>query len=269
MTVGIPRQTSNPENNMPRLRPISLDKLKAGDKEEALRVIRDMCLLTPRGISQRQKPADYYKHDTWRGKTATLRAEPSAERYEARAYGYTDEYFYYTMKTLGVSGSWVGEHRFHYMVGEAFEDATQHKMTRSGRRLDQRMSRAWKNHIDSGKLGRMAFPIRVRTPQVRCTHGYDRAHQAQCQVEISASSQEEAIAVAKAMFAGQGEVDNYGAPWREGEESEIMTANLKASQGLSKRIANIEEQMAELQQHLDNMNFLREQVEMLATDFAE
>lgn len=254
---------------MPRLRPISLDKLKAGDKAEALRVIRDMCLLTPRGISQRQKPSDYIKHDTWRGKSATLRTEPSAERYEARAYGYTDEYFYYTLKTLGVTGSWVGEHRFHYMVGEAFEDATQHKMTRSGRRLDQRMSRAWKKHIDSGKLGRMAFPIRVRTPQVPCTHGYDRAHQAQCQVEISASSQEEAIAVAKAMFAGQGEISSYGAPWREGEESEIMTANLKASQGLSKKIANIEEQMAELQAHLDNMNFLREQVEMLATDFAE
>ena len=71
------------------------------------------------------------------------------------------------------------------------------------------------------------------------------------------------------MFAGQGDISSYGAPWREGEESEIMTANLKASQGLSKRIANIEEQMAELQAHLDNMNFLREQVEMLATDFAE
>lgn len=254
---------------MPRLRPISLDKLKAGDREEAVRVIRDVLLLTPRGISQRQKPTDYRKHDyNYRGKEAILRSAEGAEYWEARAYGYTNEYFYYTLKALGVTGTWVGEHRFSGIVYEAFDNCTQHKATRSGRRLDRRMSRAWRQHIESGDLGRMSFPVRVSTPKASATgQGYRDYRQCSVQVEVSANTAHEALQVAQAMFAGN-KVENYGAAWREGEESEIMTANLGASSDITKRIAKAQKEMAELQEHINNMEFLRDQVDMLATDFA-
>jgi len=253
---------------MPRLRPISLDKLKAGDREEALRVIRDVLLLTPRGISQRQKPTDYRKHDySYRGKEAILRSAEGAEYWEARAYGYTNEYFYYTLKALGVTGTWVGEHRFSGIVYEAFADCTRHKATRSGRRLDRRMSRAWRQHIESGDLGRMSFPVRVSTPRSPCSNGgYRDSRQAYVGVEISAATAQEALQVAQAVFAGN-KVENYGQAWREGEESEIMTANLKASGEITKKILQAQKEIAELQEHLANMEFLRTQIDMLATDF--
>ena len=58
---------------MPRLRAINVSKLKNRDKAEAVRVVKDLLMLTPRGESQRLRADAYTKYrDYWRGKESCL-----------------------------------------------------------------------------------------------------------------------------------------------------------------------------------------------------
>ena len=268
MTVGIPRQPSNPESNMPRLRPISLAKLKAGDRDEAARVVRDLCLLTPRGAAQNLKPSAYQKVDSWRGKNAYLNsamATDSNYRYAPESWGYTDEHFYYTALALGHQGAWFSEHHARSLVYNSFDECTDHKATRSGRRVYARLHEGYNSFIKSGKIGRMAFPIRISVPETDVDGRRQRFHTI---VGISGTDQEEAIMAAKASFGGM-DVECYGNAWKAGEEATLLADNLKQLERCAKYITAYEEKIADMQKHIENVKFLQEQLEFMALQFAE
>ena len=100
---------------MPRLRAINVSKLKNRDKAEAVRVIKDLLMLTPRGESQRLRADAYTKYKEWRGKESCLtelgswngptsygQFEPHT--YSVRNWGYEPTTVYYALVALGLNG---------------------------------------------------------------------------------------------------------------------------------------------------------------------
>ena len=255
---------------MPKLRPINLQLLKAGDKEESIRVIKDLLILTPRGKNQNLRAADYIKVDDHPGKDAYIRGTLDENGYyynrdyKAEEYGYSSDYIYYAMKNLGATGTHIGEWDCREAVTAVTGTYRGAKMTRGCRRLARRAAHAWKDAITSGVLGDMTWECSVETPRINKPHDRYGGHQQRADIRFAAKTKQEAEVMLATMFSHA--VDNVNGSrftaWKVAEPAVVMSKNLEEVETLRQRRVRIQEEIVRLQQHMANIETLEEAITM-------
>jgi hypothetical protein len=252
---------------MPKLRPINLTLLKDGNKEESIRLFKDLLILTPRGMSQRLKTTDYVKRDDYPGKDAYLIGtfDKSGKRYydreyKAEEYGYTSEAIYYALKNMGVEGTWIGEYACYNIVKHVTGVMYGAKVTRGGKRLYRRCSHAWKEAIASGVLGDMTWEVQVETPKVG--HSY-RGHSTESTIRFAAKNKGEAEVMLGAMFTHAiDECNRSFKAWKVAEPADVMSANLREVESLKEKRNSVQKKIDVLREHLANIETLEDAITM-------
>ena len=256
---------------MPRLRAINVSKLKNRDKAEAVRVIKDLLMLTPRGESQRLRADAYTKYKDWRGKEACLTElgtpcgygfEPTEQT--VRNWGYEPTTVYYALVALGLSGrnidEWAAQKLIHHIIPED-ERWGKAKMTRASRRLSKRVAGVVNQAVESGKLGDLAYTATVSTPEVKdpCRHSWRGGHSARAHIRIAAASQAEAQVLLDTMFKHAVHRTDVGvSAWQVAEPAMVLTQNMDQVSDLENQVKTAEKQIAALNEHIQNIKALQE-----------
>jgi hypothetical protein len=253
---------------MPRLRPISIKLLENGDKAESIRLIKDLLILTPRGMNQNLRASAYIKHHAYPGKDAYIASTVDGSRhdrkYSAEEYGYTSAAIYYAMRNLGCEGTHVGDWECRRICGLViFDNRSAHgaKITRSANRLNRRASASWSEAITSGVLGDMTYEVTVSTPTIgRSAY---RGHRQQAEIRFAAASKAEAEVMLSTMFthATDGDPGRFNA-WKVAEPAEVMSTNLQEVEKLRAARKQCQKEIDELQAHMINIETLEEALTM-------
>ena len=261
---------------MPRLRAINVSKLKNRDKAEAVRVIKDLLMLTPRGESQRLRADAYTKYTDYRGKESCLtelgawngptrygQFEPY-EIYSVRNWGYEPTTVYYALVALGLSGrnldEWAAKNLIYKIIPED-EHWGKAKMTRASRRLAKRVNGVVKQAVESGKLGDLAYTAVVSTPEVKdpCRHSWRGGHSARAHIRIAAATQAEAQVLLDTMFKHAVHRTDVGVTaWQVAEPAMVLTENMDQVSDLENQVKTAEKQIAALNEHIQNIKALQE-----------
>jgi hypothetical protein len=257
---------------MPRLRAINVSKLKNRDKAEAVRVVKDLLMLTPRGESQRLRANAYTKYNnhysgkeaclTHLGKSTAWGFEPNERT--VRNWGYEPTTVYYALVALGLDGRSVGEWEARKIIRNiipADENWGKAKLTRSARRLERRLCGVVTTAVESGKLGDLAYTASVRTPEVDDPGGrsYYGGHSARAKVRIAAASQAEAQVLLDTMFKHAVERTDVGvSAWQVAEPAMVLTQNMAQVDALESQVKQAEKQIAALTAHIQNIKALQE-----------
>lgn len=253
---------------MPKLRPISLQLLKTGNRDEAIRVIKDLLILTPRGMSQRQRATDYVKHNDYPGKDAYLIGRYDDQHrghnrgYVAEDYGYTSLAMYYALKNLGGTGTHLGEWDIRKVCSEALGIYSGAKLTRSSNRIYRRCHRAWTATIASGALGDMSWSVTIRTPTIG-QHRYN-GHTVTSEIYFAAKTEAEAAMMLNTMFTHAIDPESTGrfSAWKVAEPAEVMSINIQQVEKLRQRRATAKAEIEQLQKHIANIETLEEAITM-------
>lgn len=257
---------------MPRLRAINVSKLKNRDKAEAVRVIKDLLMLTPRGESQRLRADAYTKYkDYWRGKESCLTelGTPSGYGFDpaeqtVRNWGYEPTTVYYALVALGHEGRNIDEWAAKRLIRQIIPDGEhwgKAKMTRASRRLSKRVSGVVTQAVDSGKLGDLAYTATVSTPEVKDPnrHSWRGGHTAQAHIRIAAASKSEAQVLLDTMFKHAVHRTDVGvSAWQVAEPAMVLTQNMDQVSELERSVKAAEKQIAALTEHIQNIKALQE-----------
>ena len=275
---------------MPKLRAIDFDKIKNGDFEESKRVIKDLLMLTPRGPKQNQRGGDYHKFECYPGKEAVLKSNEDyvaaqekgegvwyfGNSYQRNAswWGYTPEQLYYTAKTLGATGTWLNESDFYNLLLRHFSDdgygRRGAKLTRGSRRLANRFTTAWRDAIAGGKLGDLAFTASVETLKVDTDRYYGPTTNCGIDVNFAGKTKEEATMMLKTMFGHcVASTDVRWTAWQAAEPAEILQKNLAQIERLQAKRAKAVEQLAQIQEFINNIDTLQEAVQMYSMSICD
>ena len=257
---------------MPRLRAINVSKLKNRDKAEAVRVVKDLLMLTPRGESQSLRAEAYTKYNSYHsGKEACLTPLGKSTGYgfepnerTVRNWGYEPTTVYYALVALGLGGNHVGEweaRKIIHNIIPADENWGKAKMTRAARRLERRLYGVVTTAVDSGKLGDLAYTASVRTPEVDQpgSRHYYSGHTARATIRIAAASKAEAQVLLDTMFKHAIERTNVGvSAWQVAEPAMVLTQNMDQVAALESQVKQAEKQIAALTTHIQNIKALQE-----------
>jgi len=260
---------------MPRLRAINVLDLKNRDKAEAVRVIKDLLMLTPRGESQRLRADAYTKYTDYRGKESCLtelgtwngptrygQFEPHT--LSVRNWGYEPTTVYYALIALGLEGrnidEWAARKLIYQVIPEG-EHWGKAKMTRACRRLAKRVIGVVKEAVESGKLGDLAYTATVSTPEVKDpnSHSWRSGHSARAHIRIAAGSKAEAQVLLETMFKHAVQRTDVGvSAWQVAEPAMVLTQNMDQVSGLESQVKAAEKQIAALTEHIQNIKALQE-----------
>lgn len=257
---------------MPRLRAINVSKLKNRDKAEAVRVVKDLLMLTPRGESQRLRADAYTKYTSYHsGKEACLTPLGKSTGYgfepnerTVRNWGYETTTVYYALVALGLNGRNVGEWEARKIIRNIIpieENWGKAKMTRSARRLERRLYGVVTTAVESGKLGDLAYTAAVKTPEVDNPGGrsYYGGHSARADIRIAAASQAEAQVLLDTMFKhAVARTDVSVSAWQVAEPAMVLTQNMDQVASLETQVKQAEKQIAALTAHIQNIKSLQE-----------
>lgn len=280
---------------MPKLRAIDFNKIKNGNNAEARRVLKDLLMLTPRGPGQNQRANHYFKFECQPGKEAVLKTHATyinvleeSEGDESRMFGfgwrnernatwwgYTNEQLYWVAKALGATGTYLGESDFRSILRDHFPDEYGHrgaKLTRGSRRLTNRMSSGWQLAIKGGLLGDLAFSCTVSTPSIQ---GRDRwsgpTTDAHMEISFAGKTEDEARMMLQTLFghAVNTTQDVRFSAWQAAEPADILKKNLEQIQRLETARKKAQDQMANIQQFLSNLDTLEEAVQMYSMSICD
>jgi len=276
---------------MPKLRAIDFNKIKNGNIDEARRVVKDLLMLTPRGPNQNLRGKDYFKFDASPGKEAILTSHQNYVDHFAREdaqdynfgwsnsrrsewWGYTNEQLYFTAKTLGAQGTWVGESDFRDVLRKAFPEVYHNyrsaKLTRGSRRLTNRFSTAWSEAIKGGKIGDLAFKCSISTPQIERRSYGGPTIQTSLEMSFACRTQEEAkMMLATTLGHAVDDTDVSFSAWQAAEPADILARNVEQLTRLARAKEKANEEMAQLQQFLNNIDMLEEAVQMYSMTICE
>ncbi len=280
---------------MPKLRAINFDKIKNGDNVEARRVVKDLLMLTPRGPEQKHRGNHYFKFECSPGKEAILlthedyiKAGLETEDGNVRGYsfgwhntrqaswwGYTNEQLYWVAKALGASGTWLNESDFKSILRQHFTEdygSRGAKLTRGSRRLANRMGSAWQLAIKGGKLGDLAFTCTVQTPSVTGRERYyGPTTQTDMNVSFAGKNEDEARMMLQTMFGHTvaSTTDIRFTAWQAAEPADILSRNVEQIEKLHAARKKANDQLAQIQQFLSNLDTLEEAVQMYSMTICE
>jgi hypothetical protein len=280
---------------MPKLRPLDFDKIKAGDKKETRRAIKDLLMLTPRGADQNLRGNAYFKFECHPGKEAILKthdeyvtAVENADDGIVRSYsfgwhhnrksswwGYTDEQLYWIAKAAGCKGTWINESDFRSVLRDLFPDVyfnyRSAKLTRGSRRLANRLGDPWRKAIAGGNLGDLAFTCTVETPYIESERYSGPTTQTSMEMSFAAKTEAEAEMMLRTMFGhAVHRTERVGfTAWQAAEPATILAKNVEQGRKLASARRKALQQIEQLQQFINNIDTLDEAVQMYSMTICE
>jgi len=261
---------------MPRLRPINFERMEAGDKKEAWRMLKDLLMLYPRGACQRHRKEEYTVREEYRGKNSYLTAyrDGDTENWSdthSENWGYTDIQMYTLISSLGHEGSSISEWRMSSLLTSASDEAyswSGAKTTRSSRRLYGRLAHAYARALKSGALGDLMFKSSIRTIPVSEPRGTRWGWDESTSIEVCmpAVNAEEATMMIGTCFGHAIHPNRryIESPvgYRQGDATSAMLVNQEAIKGLERKRTYWLEIIEKAKEQIGNLETLQEAIEV-------
>ena len=247
---------------MPRLRPINFQNF---NRDEAIRVIKDILMKYPRGPLQRQKKEEYASdyNDTYIKLFRT-------DGVSINRFGYTDEMAYKCVLEV-FAGAKPTTWGIRDALLEIYPSWSAHKATRSANRVWQRFGDATRRHIATLDVEKL-YVLEGMTPCAWIPsddgdYRNDRRRRnalTRVKVAVTASNTPEAEMTASALFGhALNHLDvNTVVAWKSSDEGDAVVRNAAELNKLKRMREEIKLQMLDLQGKLDEMEIAEEAIKM-------
>ena len=257
---------NNPGDIMPRLRAINFESF---DNSECERMTKDLLLKYPRGPLQRQRKQDYavpsteYRFNEYRADVYLSRLEKERGDYvTAEDFGYTAEQVWKYFNTL-FHGRRPSEWDISCQLRSWNPEWSQHKCTRSSKRLWKRVGHSYWHYVKNEMKGERLFTFRGVTPGTGTGYG-QRGDTVS--ISVAGSTKEEAQAQAQAVFGfvvQDGSLyDSNSEDWKTSNDSNAVAKNQQSLQQIGRRMAQYEQEIEALRTKLSQLEMAKEAIEM-------
>lgn len=251
---------------MPRLRAINFESFTA---DECERMTKDLLLKYPRGPLQRQRKQDYkvpsseYVFNEYRSDVHLVSIEKERGDYVlAEDFGYTAEQVWKYFNVL-FHGRRPSEWDIGCLLKRWNPDWSQHKCTRSSKRLWKRVGSSYWHYVREEMQGEKLYTFRGNTPGTGT--GYGQRGDA-VSISVAGSTKEEALAQAQAVFGfvvRDGELyDSNSEDWKTSNDSNAVAKNQESLHAIGRRMEQYEHEIAALQTKLSQLEMAKEAIEM-------
>ena len=259
---------------MPRLRAINFESFTDAECE---RMTKDLLLKYPRGPLQRQRKEDYavppteYRFRTYRNDVYLSRFEKErGDHTLADDFGYTAEQVWIYFNKL-FQDRRPSEWDISCVLRQWNPEWSQHKCTRSSKRLWNRVGQSYWHFVRNELKGEKLYTFNGRTPGTGSSYGQRGDG---VSISVAGHTKEEAKAQAQAVFgfvvADGNLYEGSSEDWKTANDSNAVAANQRHLEGIKERIARYDREMEMLRKKREQLELAKEAIEMYnVTVFAD